>query len=53
MYYLDDRVTPTGLVADEPDPVLLWHGRLGHFSVQKLRSVVSIETYVSSLGCES
>jgi len=25
IYYLDDRVTPTGLVAGQPDPVLLWH----------------------------
>ena len=28
MYYLDDRVTPTGLVVDQPDPVLFWHWRL-------------------------
>ena len=25
IYYLNDRVTPTGLVAGQPDPVLLWH----------------------------
>ena len=23
MYYLDDRVSPTSLVADQPDPILL------------------------------
>ena len=34
-YYLDDRVTPTGLVAGQPDPVLLWHWRLGHPSLQR------------------
>jgi len=39
MYYLDDRVTPTDLVADQPDPVQLWHWRLSHHSVQKLRFV--------------
>jgi len=53
MHYLDDRVTPTSLVADQPDPVLLGHWRLGHPSVQKLRFVVPIESSISSLGCES
>ena len=40
IYYLDDRVTHTGLVAGQPYPVLLWHWRLGHPSVQKVRSVI-------------
>ena len=53
MYYLDDGVTPTGLVADHPDSVLLWHQHLGQLSVQKLRFVVPIESSVSTLGCES
>ena len=53
MYYLDDQVTPTDLVADQPDHVLLWHWRLGHPSLQKPRSVVPIKSSVSSLGCES
>jgi len=46
-------VTPTGLVAGQPDPVLHWHWRLGHPSVQKLRFVIPIEFSISSLGCES
>ena len=25
IYYLDDRVTPIGLVAYKPGPILLWH----------------------------
>jgi len=25
MYYLDDGVSPTGLIAVQPDPILLWH----------------------------
>jgi len=53
IYYLDDRVTPTGLVAGQPDLVLFWHWRLGHPSVQKLRSVIPIESSIFSLGCES
>jgi len=52
-YYLDDQVTLIGLVADQPDPVLLWHWRLGHPSVQKLRSVVPVVSSVFSLGYES
>jgi len=53
IYYLDDRVTPTGLVAGQPDPILLWHWRLGYPSVQKLQSIILIESSISSLGCES
>ena len=53
IYNLDDRVTRTGLVADQPDPVLLWHWHLGYPSVQKLQSVIPIESSVSSLGCKS
>jgi len=52
IYYLDDRVTPTGLVAGQPDLVLLWHWRLGHPSLQKIRSVIPVESSISSLGCE-
>jgi len=51
--YLDDRVTPTGLVAGQLDPALLWHWRLGHSSLQKMRSVIPVESSISSLGCES
>ena len=25
MYYLNDKVSPTDLFADEHDPILLWH----------------------------
>ena len=53
IYYLDDRVNPTGLVISQPDPVLLRHWHLGHPSVQKIRSVIPIESSISSLGCES
>jgi len=53
IYYLDDRVTPTGLIAGQPDLVLLWHWRLGHPSVQKIRSVIPFESFISSLCCES
>ena len=47
MYYLEDRVTPTGLVVGQPDLVLLWHWRMSHPSVKTLWSVVSIESSVS------
>jgi len=50
---LNDRVTPSGFVADQPDPVLRWHWRLDHPWVQKLRFVIPIESSISSLGCES
>ena len=53
MYYLDDRVSPTGFVAGQSDLVLLWHWCLGHPFMQKLRSIVSIEFSIFSLGCES
>jgi len=33
--------------------VLLWHWRLGYPSVQRLRSVVPITSFVFTLGCES
>jgi len=49
---LDDRVTPTGLVAGQSDPVLLWHWRLGHPSLQKIRFIIPVESSISSLGCE-
>jgi len=50
---LDDRVTPTGLVAGQPDPILLWHWRLGYPSVQKMWYVILVECSISFLGCES
>ena len=53
IYYLDDRVTPTDLVAGQPDPVLLWHWRLGHPSLQKIWSIILVESSISSLGCDS
>jgi len=53
MYYLDDEVSLAGLVAGQPDPILLWHGRLGHPSLQKLRSVSSVESSFSTLDCVS
>ena len=53
MYYLDDRVTPTGLVTYQPDFFLLWYWHLVHLSVQNLQSVVPIESSVSILDCES
>ena len=52
MQYLDDRATPTSLVAYQPNYILLWHWSLGHPSVQKLQSVVLITSFVSYLGCE-
>ena len=45
-------MTPTGLVAGHPDSILLWHWRMGHPSLQKIRSVIPVEFSVSSLGCE-
>jgi len=33
---LDDEVSLTGLIAGQHDPVLLWHWRLGHPSLQNL-----------------
>jgi len=41
MYYLDDQMSPIGFVTGQVDHALLWHWRLGHPFVQKLRSVVS------------
>jgi len=51
MYYLDDGVSPTGLVAGHP--LLLWHWRLGHPSLQKHQSVIHVESSFSTLGCAS
>ena len=45
MYYLDNKVSPNGFVEGKPD--------LGYPSVQKLRSVVHIESFIFSLGWES
>jgi len=53
MYYLDDIVSPTCLVADQPDPTLLWHWRLSHPSLQKFQSVISVESSFFTLGCAS
>jgi len=50
---MDDRVSPTGLIAGQRDLVILWHWRLGHPSLQKLRSVVHIGSSISTLGCVS
>ena len=44
MYYLDDRVSLTGLVAGQ---------RLGYPSLQKLLSVISVESFFSTLGYAS
>ena len=33
MYYLNDSVSPPGLVVGQLDPTLLWHWRLGHPSL--------------------
>ena len=41
------------MVAGYSDPVLLWHWRLGHPSIQKIWSVIPVESSISSLGCES
>ena len=53
IYCLDDRVTSTGLVKGQSDPVLLWYWRLGHPSVQKFWSVIPVESPIFSLDCES
>ena len=53
IYYLEDPVTPTSLVAGQFDLILLWHRRLGHPSLQKIRSVSHVKSSISSLGCES
>ena len=44
---------PTGLVAGQLDPILHWYRCLGHPSVQKLRSIIPVESSISSLDCES
>ena len=44
-------MAPIGLVAGHPDPDLFWHWRLGHPSLQKFRSVIPVESSISSLGC--
>ena len=44
--------SPTSFVAGQPDLILIWHLRLGHPSLQKLRPVVLIESSVSSFACE-
>ena len=44
MYYLNDGVSPTGLVAGQPDPIILRYWRLGHLSLQKFQSVISVES---------
>ena len=46
-------MTPTGLIAGQSDPVLLWHWRLGYPSVQKFCAVIPFESSISCLGCES
>ena len=53
MYYLDDGVSPTGSVPGQSDPILLWYWRLGHPSLQKFRSIISVEYSFSTLGCAS
>jgi len=40
---VDNGVSPTGLVVGQPDSILLWHWCLGHPSLHKFRSVISIE----------
>ena len=52
IYYLDDRVTLAGLVAGQPDLILLWHWRLGHHLVQKVWSVIPVEFSIFYLGYE-
>ena len=46
-------MTPTGLIADRPNPVLRKHWRLCHLLIQKLLSVIPIEFSISFFGCES
>ena len=46
-------MSPTGLVAGQSDPILLWHWCLGHPTLQKIRSIISIESSFSTLGCAS
>jgi len=41
------------MVTGQLDPVLLWHWRLGHLSVQKMRSIIPVESSIPFLGCES
>ena len=50
---MNDRVTLTGLVEGHHDPILLWHWCFCHPLVQKLRSVIPIKSFISSLSCES
>ena len=45
-------MTPTGLVAGQPDPVLLWHWRLNHPSVEKLL-LLFLMSPLFFLSCES
>jgi len=44
-------VSHTGLVAGQPDPILLLHWCWGHPSLQKLWSVIFVESSFSTLGC--
>jgi len=44
-------VTPTAWL--QVDPILLWSWRLGHPSLQKIRSVIPVESFISSLSCKS
>jgi len=46
-------VSPTGFVVGQSDHVLLWHWRLSHPSVQKFLSLVRVESFIFTLGCES
>ena len=52
IYYLDDRVTPTGFVIDQHDLVLLWHCCLRHPSFQKIRSIIPVESFIFFLACD-
>jgi len=53
MYYLDNKVSSVGLIANQSDSILLWQWCLGHPSLQKLRFVIPVESSISILGCES